>query len=91
MRIKPFDSKEINVGKDMIDQIVKVQIKKDGDGHNFIIPNELVKEFSVAMEKGYETDDFSDAEKFLKYSTGGGDNEYQLYILESDLKKLTGE
>ena len=75
----------------MSEKFIPVQIKSDEDGHNFIIPNEFDEEFSAAMEKGYLTDDYSEAEKFQKYRIGGSVNNYQLFISESELKKLTGE
>lgn len=75
----------------MEEEYIPVQIQSDEDGHNFIIPNELADEFSAAMEKGYLTDDYSEAEKFQKYRTGGCVNNYQLFISAAEMKKLTGE
>lgn len=61
-------------------QLQRVYITTDDDGHNYVIPFEMVKEFNDLLSKGYKTDDFEEFEaKFGKYATGGDYNLIELW------------
>lgn len=73
----------------IIQQFIPVVSTKDDSGHLYIIPNELAKEFNDLC---YEEDKYKEFEdKFSKYKTGGSLSNYQLYILQEELKRLTNE
>ena len=60
--------------------MIRVYLTSDGDGHKYIIPYDLKDSFTLCLQAGYETEDFSEFEnKFGKYATGGGYDNVELY------------
>jgi hypothetical protein len=64
---------------------IKVKVVSDGDGNNYIIPNNRQEEFEINL-----TDtDFIDSGKFdnkwKQFSTGGCVNNKQLYTIITDI------
>ena len=63
----------------MSTELQKVKAVKDDDGHWYIIPNDLVKDFYEELEKG-ESDEWGKFNGiFSGYRTGGDLNLVQLY------------
>lgn len=81
-------------------QFVKVKVLQDESSHWYIIPENLWGEWEMLIKANGKTVSYSDEwyslfddfeVKFGKYRIGGCINNYQLYISEDELKRLTGE
>lgn len=57
----------------------KVKVEQDDSGHWYIIPNDLVTEFSNDLENEDIVDSGQFDAKWGKYRTGGRINNIQLY------------
>lgn len=60
-------------------KLVKVKVMQDEDGHNYIIPNELMDEFNKDLSNYDMIDSGEFDEKYSKYMTGVVFNNIQLY------------
>lgn len=81
-------------------EFIQVKILQDESSHWYIVPSDLEDEFfllSRMAEEGpsldcmYTYQDFIQQfeDKFAKYRTGGDVNNYQLFISQDELKRLT--
>lgn len=59
--------------------MVKVKAIQDGDGHWYVIPNELVDNFYLDLEDENLVDSGEFDNKYSEYRTGGDLNIIQLY------------
>ncbi len=75
----------------MNEKYLPIAITSDDNGHEYIVPIELAQEFHKTLEQCTEDDDYDAMDKFDKYRTGRSVDNYQLFISESELKKLIGE
>ena len=64
----------------MKNKYIPIQALEDGDGHWYLIPNELQNEFLEDLENEDFEDEFSD--KYGEYMSGGDLNLVQLYIIK---------
>lgn len=76
--------------------MIQVEILRDESSHWFIVPITEVDEFRSLSERIMENEEDYEAinefvDKFSKHMTGGGPNNYQLFISEDELKNLTGD
>lgn len=74
--------------------MIKVQLLQDESSHWYIVPNDEADVFSEMIDKMIENDydiDYINSfdNKFSKYRTGGSLNNYQLFLSEEEMKKLT--
>lgn len=84
----------------MTEQFIPVKVLSDGDGHNYVVPNELSERFDGLLESmswaehegrvhDYNKYEREFENEFSKYRTGGSPNNYQLFISQDELKRLT--
>jgi len=80
----------------MEEEYIPVILVQDESSHWYCIPLEMDDEFFNMSEECANNDYDHNSiakftEKFGKYMTGGGVNNYQLCMAKSEFNKLTGE
>jgi hypothetical protein len=64
----------------------RVLIESDDDGHDYVIPYEMGKEFEKLLRNGHKDDYEAFNDKFSEYMIGGHISLIKLYADFSDLK-----
>lgn len=62
-----------------MENLIKVKIANDGDGHWYVLPEYLYDDFNRDLEDHDMTESGEFSTKYGKYATGGDINLVQLY------------
>lgn len=63
----------------LMDNLIRVKIANDGDGHWYVLPEYLYKDFNIDLEDTEMLDSGEFSAKYGKYATGGDINIVELF------------
>jgi hypothetical protein len=69
---------------------IEIEIKSDESGDEYIVPVSELEDWSDLYDKGLLEDNWQPfSDKYGKYRVGGAVSNYQLFIPEEELARLT--